>query len=77
MKTIIPLILIASFLSACTSPEVWHREGTSQRVADTDAAACRARADRDGYANSLYAGIIGYDYVHRCMASLGYRASLY
>ena len=29
------------------------------------------------YGNILYDGIVGYNYVHRCMASLGYHASLY
>jgi len=77
MKIVIPLILAACVLSACASPEVWHRAGTTQQLADVDAATCRARAAHEVYGNILYDGIVGYNYVHRCMASLGYHASLY
>jgi hypothetical protein len=77
MKKITILILAASLLSACASPEVWHRAATSQQVAEADILTCHSRAAREGYGNGLYGGIAGYDYVHRCMASLGYHASIY
>ncbi len=77
MKSIITLLLATALLAACASPEVWQRPDTPQQVATADAAACHARAEHDGYGASVYGGIAGYDYVHRCMASLGYHASLY
>ena len=56
MKIVIPLILAACVLSACASPEVWHRAGTTQQLADVDAATCRARAAHEVYGNILYDG---------------------
>jgi hypothetical protein len=77
MKSTIALILAAALLAACASPEVWRRPGTTEQVAAVDISACRTRAARDGYASGIYGQIAGYDYVHRCMADLGYHASLY
>jgi hypothetical protein len=77
MKIVIALIVTTTLLSACTSPEIWRRAGTSQQIAETDAMACRAGAARDGYSSGIYGGIAGYDYVHRCMGSLGYHAAVY
>ena len=36
MKIVIALIVTTTLLSACTSPEVWRRAGTSQQIADAD-----------------------------------------
>jgi len=77
MKNVITLILAAALLSACASPEVWHRGATSQQVAEADVAACHYRAAREGYGSGIYGGVAGYDFVHRCMAALGYHASIY
>jgi hypothetical protein len=77
MKSLIALLLTAAFLAGCASPEVWQRPDTPQQVASADAAACRTRAEHEGYGGSIYGGIAGYDYVHRCMVSLGYRAALW
>jgi len=77
MKSVITLILAAALLAGCASPEAWQRPGTPEQVAAADAAACHTQAQRDGYGASLYGGIAGYDYVHRCMASLGYHASVW
>ncbi len=73
MKSLITLTLAAVVLAGCAGAEVWSRPGTTEQVASADLAACRVRAERDGYGAGLY----GYDYLHRCMASLGYHAALY
>ena len=77
MKPIITLFLATVLLAGCASAEVWRRPDTPQQVAAADIAGCRARAERDGYGGGLYGGIAGYDYVHRCMASLGYHATVW
>ena len=73
MKSLITLILGAAVLAGCAGAEVWQRDGTSQQVATADIAACRTQAARDGYGT----GVSGYNYLHRCMASLGYHASVW
>jgi hypothetical protein len=77
MKIVIALIVTTALLSACASPEVWRRAGTSQQITEADAMACRAGAVRDGYSSGIYGAVAGYDYLHRCMASLGYHAAIY
>jgi hypothetical protein len=78
MMRMITILAVAASLTACASPEVWHKSGATQQDVDATTGACQSVAQHiRASSNAVYGGLTSYNYFNNCMVDHGYQVSMF